>query len=183
MSIGLREGNKGDGGFIIRKGVHVSKRELEALCLVADGKDNKTGAELMQVTVNTFRNHIQNVMEKLGARNRANAIVKAVENEMLFIGRDRGMIGWRYNDYILCAMCGRAFIRDKIIFGETEKVIINGVECESPEKRICPYEDCKSDFALFVEWSFVLSKRPEYPKIPEHGKEYDYEVSWLYEQW
>ena len=65
---------------------------------------------------------------------------------------------------------------------EGGKTIINNVEYEIPEEPIFPYEDCKGSFGTFLRWDYVKSKRPEYPKIPEVGKVYDYETSWFFEQ-
>ena len=182
MSIRIRKGSASDGGFILKDKGHITKRELEALCLVAKGVDNKTGADVMKVTVNTFRNHVQHIMQKLNANSRASAIVKAVENETLEIDRNKDIVMLYPSDYILCCICGRAFEEGQMEFKQGGKVVINNVEWEVPDRRMCPYEDCKSDLELFLRWDDVISKRSEYPKIPNPGKVYDYETSWLFEQ-
>lgn len=181
MTVRLRKGNANDGGFILKDKEHITKRELEALCLVAKGMDNKTGAGIMNVTINTFRNHVQHIMQKLNAKSRASALVKAVENDILEIDRNRDIVVLYPSDYILCGMCGRAFEEDKMELEEGGKTIINKVEWELPDKLLCPYEDCKTDFMLFLRWDDVIRKRPEYPRIPEYGKVYDYETSWFFE--
>jgi len=180
MSIRIRKGDASDGGFILRDKGHITKREIEALILVAKGADNKTGADIMHVTVNTFRNHVQHIMQKLDAKSRASAIVRAVENDMLEIDRNKDIVVLYPSDYTLCCICERAFENDKMELGGGGKTIINNVEWELPDRLICPYEDCKSDSMLFLRWDDVISKRLEYPEIPEHGKEYDYETDWLF---
>ena len=91
MGIRIRKGDA-KGGFVIKGYKHINYRELEALCLVANGMDNKTGADLMNVTINTFKNHVQHVIKKLNAKNRANAIVKAVENLEVFSRTINGIL-------------------------------------------------------------------------------------------
>ena len=181
MGIRIRKGNASDGGFTLRDKGHITKREIEALCLVANGMDNKTGAVLMNVTINTFRNHVQHIMQKLNANNRASAIVKAVENDMIEIDRNKNIVLLSPSDYILCGICGRVFEEDNTVLKEGYKTFINNVEYEIPEEPICPYEDCKGTYTTFLRWDYVRSKRPEYPKIPEVGKVYDYETGWYFE--
>ena len=181
MGIRIRKGNASDGGFILKDKGHITKRELLALCLAAEGMDNKTGANVMHVTVNTFRNHVQHIMQKLNAKSRASAIVKAVENDMVEIDRNKNVVMLYPSDYILCGTCGRVFEEDNMAFKEGYKTVINNVEYEVPEEPICPYEDCKGTFTTFLRWDDVKSKCPEYPRIPEVGKVYDYETSWFFE--
>ncbi len=181
MGIRIRKGNASGGGFILEDKRHITKREIEALCLVANGMDNKKGADLMNVTVNTFRNHIQHIMEKLNAKNRASALVKAIENDMVEIERNRNVVMLYPSDYILCGTCGRVFREDNMAFTEERKTVINNVEYKIPEEPICPYEDCKGTSTTFLRWDDVKSKHPGYPKIPEVGKVYDYETSSFFE--
>ena len=181
MGIRIRKSNASGGSFVLRDKRRITKREIEALCLVANGMDNKTSAALMNVTINTFRNHIQHIVQKLNAKNPANAIVKAVENDMIEIDRNRNIVMLYPSDYILCGICGRVFEEDSMVLREGRKTVINNVEYEMPEEPICPYEDCKGSLTTFLRWDYVKSKHPEYPKIPEVGKVYDYETSWFFE--
>ena len=181
MGIRIRKGNASGGGFVLKDNRRITKREIEALCLVANGMDNKTGADLMHVTINTFRNHIQHIIQKLNAKNRANAIVKAIENDMVEIDRNRNIVMLYPSDYILCGICGRVFEENNMAFKEGGKITINNVEYEEPEEPICPYEDCKGSFTTFLRWDDVKNKCPEYPKIPEVGKVYDYETSLFFD--
>lgn len=182
MGIRIRKGNTSGGGFILEDKRHITKREIEALCLVANGMDNKKGADVMKVAVNTFRNHIQHIMEKLSAKNRANAIVKAVENDMVEIDRNRNIVMPYSSDYILCGICGRVFEEDNMaIIKGGGKTVINNVEYEMPDELTCPYENCNGSTSTFLRWDYVRSKLPEYPEIPEVGKVYDYETGWFFE--
>ncbi len=56
----------------------ISKRELEILTWVYDGKTNIEIGELLCISGFTVKNHIKNILEKLGAANRTHAVAKAV---------------------------------------------------------------------------------------------------------
>jgi DNA-binding NarL/FixJ family response regulator len=60
----------------------LSARELEVLDLVAAGLSNGEIAAELFVTAKTARNHVSNVLGKLGASTRADAIAR---------GRDAGL--------------------------------------------------------------------------------------------
>lgn len=51
----------------------LSEREIEVLCLVAEGKSNSQIASELFITVNTVRFHLANVYQKLGVSNRTEA--------------------------------------------------------------------------------------------------------------
>jgi len=58
--------------------VHAStltRREHEALTLLADGKNNREIAAVMLISVPTVRNHIQHVLRKLNVHTRLEAVV------------------------------------------------------------------------------------------------------------
>jgi len=57
----------------------LTKRELEVLELVAQGIDNRSIAHRLHMGEKTVRNNVSNVMAKLGAHTRGEAIVKARE--------------------------------------------------------------------------------------------------------
>lgn len=55
----------------------LSDREREILRLIASGKNTKTIAESLCISPATVRNHIQHILEKLGAHSRLQALVIA----------------------------------------------------------------------------------------------------------
>lgn len=61
----------------------VSERELEVLKLLAAGSSNKEIARHLEVSPNTVKTHIANLFEKLGAKRRTEAILRARELGMI----------------------------------------------------------------------------------------------------
>jgi DNA-binding CsgD family transcriptional regulator len=57
----------------------MSARELEVLELLAAGNSNKEIARQLEVSPNTVKTHIANLFEKLGAKRRTEAILRARE--------------------------------------------------------------------------------------------------------
>ena len=57
----------------------VSKRELDVLECLAQGKTTSQIAEVLFVSENTVKTHIRHILEKLDASNRAEAVSKAVQ--------------------------------------------------------------------------------------------------------
>ncbi len=51
----------------------LSNREHEIMELVAKGKINKQIADILGITPNTAKNHVQRILKKLGAKNRTEA--------------------------------------------------------------------------------------------------------------
>jgi DNA-binding NarL/FixJ family response regulator len=58
----------------------LSERELEVLKLVASGASNREIAKKLYITEGTVKNHISNVLRKLGFRDRTQAALYAVEH-------------------------------------------------------------------------------------------------------
>ncbi len=54
--------------------VHLSQRELQVAALLVDGASNKAIANALDISVHTAKFHVNAVLEKLGARNRADAV-------------------------------------------------------------------------------------------------------------
>lgn len=52
----------------------LTRRELEVLALLATGQTNKQIAATQSVSLNTVKFHVKNVFEKLGVRNRSQAV-------------------------------------------------------------------------------------------------------------
>lgn len=65
----------------------LTDREREILGLVAQGRSNSEITDLLVLSPKTVRNHVSNIFSKLGARDRAEAIVRAREAGM---GGERG---------------------------------------------------------------------------------------------
>ena len=61
----------------------LTPRELEVLQLLASGTDNRAIAERLGVTIATVRVHVQNVIEKLGAHSKLEAVVRANDHGLI----------------------------------------------------------------------------------------------------
>jgi LuxR family maltose regulon positive regulatory protein len=57
----------------------LSDRELQVLCLLAEGQTNQEIAHRLYMSVNTVKTHLKNIYGKLGAKNRAKAGARARE--------------------------------------------------------------------------------------------------------
>ena len=61
----------------------LSERELEVLILLASGRTNSEIAGDLFVAVGTVKSHVNNIYNKLGVRNRTEAVARARELELL----------------------------------------------------------------------------------------------------
>ena len=61
----------------------LTRREAEVLRLVAGGANTRTMAERLHVSPSTVRNHVQNILEKLGAHSRLEAVAYATRHRLL----------------------------------------------------------------------------------------------------
>jgi DNA-binding NarL/FixJ family response regulator len=59
-------------------GTELSPRELEVLALVATGATNRAIADQLYLSVNTVRNHVQQILTKLEAHSKLEAVATAV---------------------------------------------------------------------------------------------------------
>jgi DNA-binding NarL/FixJ family response regulator len=64
-------------------GADLTAREIEVLNLLADGLSNQVIAERLVVSLHTVRNHVQNVITKLGAHSKLEAVATAVREGIL----------------------------------------------------------------------------------------------------
>lgn len=63
--------------------VPLSERELEVLRLLADGRSNRDIASALFLAEGTVKNHVTNVLAKLGARDRTQAALRARALDLL----------------------------------------------------------------------------------------------------
>ena len=61
----------------------LTRREIEILKLVAAGETTKDMAERLHVSTATVRNHVQNIMGKLGVHSRLQAVAYATHHRLL----------------------------------------------------------------------------------------------------
>jgi DNA-binding NarL/FixJ family response regulator len=63
--------------------VELSRREIEVLTLVAQGRTNKEIAQLLFISDKTARNHVSSCLEKLGADDRTEAVTIAIRRGLI----------------------------------------------------------------------------------------------------
>ena len=63
----------------------ITDREKEVLMHMADGDNNKEIANKMNVSVHTSKIHIRNIFQKIGAKDRTEAVVKAIKYNIINI--------------------------------------------------------------------------------------------------
>ncbi len=78
-----RQVKKGKGVPIPRTSEFLSLRELEVLQLASTGLSNNQIAEKLIISLSTAKSHIHNITQKLGARNRTQAIARARELKLI----------------------------------------------------------------------------------------------------
>lgn len=61
----------------------LSSREIEVLSLIAQGASNKEIAERLVISEGTVKNHISNILSRLGLRDRTQAAIYAREHKLL----------------------------------------------------------------------------------------------------
>lgn len=61
----------------------LTKRQIQILKLIADGKASKEIATVLGVRVNTARRHIQDILSRLDAHSKAEAVAKGYRNHIL----------------------------------------------------------------------------------------------------
>ena len=63
-----------------------SKREIQVLYWVKNGKTNQDIAQILHISVPTVKNHVQNIMRKLNVTNRAQAVGKSATLRLIAPG-------------------------------------------------------------------------------------------------
>ena len=70
------------GGAPGSPGAALSRRELEVLKLMAEGASTSAAAERLHVSRATIRNHVQNILAKLGVHSRLEAVAFATKHRL-----------------------------------------------------------------------------------------------------
>ena len=65
--------------------IHLSAREQQVLALLVEGASNKLIARALAISVHTAKFHVTAVLEKLGARNRADAVAIALREGLVML--------------------------------------------------------------------------------------------------
>ncbi|MFO7700345.1 MAG: response regulator transcription factor, partial [Acidimicrobiia bacterium] len=58
-------------------------REIEVLELVAGGKTSRDIGDLLYISENTVKNHIRNILDKLGLHSRNEAVLYAIRENLI----------------------------------------------------------------------------------------------------
>lgn len=64
---------------------HLSKREMDVLLQIKEGLRNPEIAVNLGLSTKTVENHVRSILQKLGAKNRTEAVVIALKNSMIDI--------------------------------------------------------------------------------------------------
>ncbi len=70
--------------------VGLTQRELDVLRCLAEGRTTVDISELLYLSHHTVRNHVRNILGKLGARSQLEAVVVASSMGLVSVGRDAG---------------------------------------------------------------------------------------------
>jgi len=70
----------------------VSTRGLEILSLVADGMDNVTISQMLDIKYQTVKNHLHTVVKKLGTSNVTEAFMVALAKGLLMVTEEEAEI-------------------------------------------------------------------------------------------
>ncbi|MEV1011368.1 response regulator transcription factor [Streptomyces sp. NPDC049881] len=84
--VATRPAATGQGGPPGRLPTPLTARETDILRLMATGLSNPQIADHLTVSMETVKTHVSNVLTKLGARNRTQAVILAYENRIVVPG-------------------------------------------------------------------------------------------------
>jgi transcriptional regulator EpsA len=76
----------------------LSLREREILKWVREGKTNKEISDILGLSFKTVKNHVENILSKLGVTNRAEAVAKALSQDFLESRLDLPTQGMQFKD-------------------------------------------------------------------------------------
>ena len=66
-----------------KEGPHLSPREIEVLKLMAEGASTNEAAQQLYLSEYTVRDYISSILQKMNARNRTEAVVKAIRDHII----------------------------------------------------------------------------------------------------
>ena len=69
-----------------RRGITLSEREAQVLCLLANGASNKAIARELQLSETTIKAHVKGLLRKISASNRTQAAIWALNNKPRILG-------------------------------------------------------------------------------------------------
>lgn len=72
-------------GKSVELGLGLTKREREVLCWLQKGKTNWEIGQILTLSDNTIKNHVQKIISKLGVNNRTQAVTKAIVMRVLYL--------------------------------------------------------------------------------------------------
>jgi DNA-binding CsgD family transcriptional regulator len=72
-----RQDEKGDSAGAVLPSTMFSKREIQVLHWVKNGKTNQEISQILEISQPTVKSHVQNIMRKLNVTNRAQAVGKS----------------------------------------------------------------------------------------------------------
>jgi NarL family two-component system response regulator LiaR len=61
----------------------LTEREMEVLCLIAEGKSNQDTADILYIGIKTVKFHVTNILAKLGVEDRTQAAIYAFKNGLI----------------------------------------------------------------------------------------------------
>ena len=67
---------------------YLTRRELDVLRALAEGQGTRQAARVLGISPNTFRTHVQNLLQKLGVHSRIRAVLEGVELGIVRIERE-----------------------------------------------------------------------------------------------
>lgn len=79
----LNKKNKIEHKNITKLTEPLTERELNILTLIAKGYKNKQIADTLFITEGTVKVHVNNILRKLGVTDRTQALIKALENDLI----------------------------------------------------------------------------------------------------
>ncbi|HEX6946792.1 MAG TPA: response regulator transcription factor [Acidimicrobiia bacterium] len=70
----VRELLRHNGASVTKRAPELTGREIEVLSMIADGKTSREIADELFISENTVRNHVRNILDKLGMNSRFEAV-------------------------------------------------------------------------------------------------------------